>query len=88
MGEKQLLEITNKLKEILSNDGGVKFKNYPTMCRTLGLEIKRGSSSKNAQLNELKTICDLTQDRKSFAITQIYDKPLEKTDGRKTMVES
>lgn len=82
MGEKQLLEITNKLKEILSNNGGVKFKNYPTMCRTLGLEIKRGSSSKNAQLNELKTICDLTQNNKSFIVTKIYDEPSEKVDGR------
>lgn len=84
MGEKQLLEITNKLKEILSNDGGVKeFKNLKDACNQLGIIYKKGKAQKLIKEN-LERVCDIHKAEKgnTLIVTQVYTEPLQKIDGR------
>lgn len=86
MGEKQLLEITNKLKEILSNDGGVKeFKNLKDACTQLGIVYKTSGKAQKLIKRNLERVCDIHKAEKgnSLIVTKVYNEPTEKIDLRK-----
>ena len=63
------------------------FDNYKHLCTFLGLEdkAKLGGKSKRLQIKEFKRFFDFEKLNNSFKliITDIYQIPLEKVDGRK-----
>lgn len=63
-------------------EAGLIFKNYADMCEKLGLEIKNGMSSRNAQFKELSRYCKHQKFGHKIHIIEIYEKPLPKIDGR------
>lgn len=56
-------------------------KNYKELCALLGEEVKTGKS-KQLQLDNLKRYFDWEKAGQKFIITDIYDTPLPKIDGR------
>lgn len=62
---------------------GDKFIGQPDLCRALGIEPKRGGSSKIAQEKMLKRYINYSKRGKTIKVLEIYPKPLESNDGRK-----
>lgn len=56
-------------------------KNYKELCALLGEEVKTGKS-KQLQLDNLKRFFEWEKAGQKFIITDIYDTPLPKVDGR------
>ena len=57
-------------------------KNYKELCALLGAEFKQGGNSRTAQLKEFARYFDWEKSGQKFLITDIYDTPLPKEDGR------
>ena len=57
-------------------------KNYKELCALLGEEFKQGGDSRKAQLKEFARYFDWEKSGQKFLITDIYDTPLPKEDGR------
>lgn len=57
-------------------------KNYKELCVLLGQEISKGGSSRKAQLKEFARYFEWERDGQKYIITDIYDTPLSKKDGR------
>lgn len=57
-------------------------KNYKELCALLGEEILKGGSSRTAQLKEFARYFKWERDGQKYIITDIYDTPLPKKDGR------
>lgn len=57
-------------------------KNYKEMCKLLGEAEKNGGTSQKAQLKEWRRYFEYEKDGRRFIITNVYDTPLEKNDGR------
>ena len=60
---------------------GQTFKNYRELCRALGEEIK-GGKAKELQLTDWQRFFKYTKNGIKFTITDIYEVPLKKEDGR------
>ena len=73
-----------KSKEINTNQlaEGMIVKNYKQMCELLEQEPSDGNSKKY-QIKTWERYFDYYKDGQKFVITQIYDTPLPKNDGRK-----
>lgn len=74
--EKFLLDV-NKVRI------GQVFKSYKKMCEELNQEVLYGNS-KEAQLKEWRRYIEWVKDGQKIVVTDIYDTPLDKTDGRVT----
>ena len=61
---------------------GQVIKNYKELCALLGAEFKQGGDSRKAQLKEFARYFDWEKSGQKFLITDIYDTPLPKEDGR------
>lgn len=59
------------------------FKSYKKMCEELNQEVLYGNS-KEAQLKEWRRYIEWVKDGQKIVVTDIYDTPLDKTDGRVT----
>ena len=59
------------------------FKSYKKMCEELNQEVLYGNS-KEAQLKEWRRDIEWVKDGQKIVVTDIYDTPLDKTDGRVT----
>ena len=57
-------------------------KNYKELCALLGEEFKQGGDSRKAQLKEFARYFEWEKSGQKFLITDIYDTPLPKEDGR------
>lgn len=57
-------------------------KNYKELCVLLGQKISQGGSSRKAQLKEFARYFKWERDGQKYIITDIYDTPLSKKDGR------
>ena len=57
-------------------------KNYKTICQVLGQEVKKGDSKKS-QLKTWKQYFNWETQGQKWIITEIYDEPREREDGRK-----
>ena len=68
----------DKLKQMLKP--GMKYK-YPQLCEAYGTEKKTGKA-KQLQLKEFERYAKLEKDGVWFTVTEIYENPLEKVDGR------
>lgn len=63
---------------------GQVFKNYKIMCKELGqIYIVGSSSSRHSQIKEWKRYIDWKVEGHKITITEIYNPPLPKVDGRK-----
>lgn len=62
---------------------GQVFKSYKKMCEELNQEVLYGNS-KEAQLKEWRRYIEWVKDGQKIVVTDIYDTPLDKTDGRVT----
>lgn len=58
------------------------YKNYKVVCEVLGVEPKKGDSKK-AQLKVFKQYFNWENQGQKWIITEIYEQPQEKQDGRK-----
>ena len=58
------------------------YKNYKVICEVLGVEPKKGDSKK-AQLKVFKQYFNWENQGQKWIITEIYETPQEKQDGRK-----
>jgi len=61
---------------------GRSFKNYKELCAEMGWEVKASVGTKNAQFKELARYCHFTKIGHRITITEVYDEPQEKEDGR------
>ena len=61
---------------------GQTVKNYKELCALLGEEFKQGGDSRKAQLKEFARYFEWEKSGQKFLITDIYDTPLPKEDGR------
>lgn len=61
---------------------GLTFKNYKVLCEELGIEIKNSSGTKNAQFKILAQYCKFEKSGQKIIITEIYETPIPKYDGR------
>ncbi|MCM3732015.1 hypothetical protein M3196_10125 [Fictibacillus nanhaiensis] len=61
---------------------GQTFKNYKVLCSELGIPIKNGKDSKEAQYKEIARYCKYTRSGHSFIIEEMYQVPKEKIDNR------
>lgn len=61
---------------------GQTYKNWKVLCETLGEEIKSGSGKK-FQVKEFSRYFSWSKEGQKITITEIYDEPKEKIDGRK-----
>ena len=59
------------------------FKSYKKMCNELNQEVLFGNS-KEAQLKEWRRYIEWVKEGQKIIITDIYDAPLDRTDGRVT----
>lgn len=57
-------------------------KNYKELCALLEEEFKQGGDSRKAQLKEFARYFEWEKSGQKFLITDIYDTPLPKEDGR------
>ena len=62
---------------------GQVFKSYRKMCEELNQEVLYGNS-KEAQLKEWRRYIEWVKDGQKIVVTDIYDTPLDRTDGRVT----
>lgn len=60
---------------------GLVIMNYRELCVLLNIK-ETGGTAKKAQLKEMERYFNYTKNGNKFIITEIYDKPLEKTDKR------
>lgn len=60
---------------------GQVIKNYKELCALLGEEVKTGKS-KQLQIDNMKRFFEWEKAGQKFIITDIYDTPLPKVDGR------
>lgn len=61
------------------------FKSYKNMCEFLGQPcIAKSQNSKEAQLKEWRRYIEWIKEGQKIIITDIYDTPLDRTDGRVT----
>lgn len=60
---------------------GQVIKNYKELCALLGEEVKTGKS-KQLQIDNMKRFFEWEKAGQKFIITDIYDTPLSKVDGR------
>lgn len=67
--------------EVQNLEEGQIIKNYPELCKILGIP-KKTSNSKKAQLKELKRFVKFRQSGHSFIIDEIYSHPKDKIDRR------
>ena len=58
------------------------YKNYKVICEVLGVEPKKGDSKK-AQLKVFKQYFNWENQGQKWIVTEIYEQPQEKQDGRK-----
>lgn len=64
---------------------GQMFKSYKDMCKYLEQPyIAKSQTSKEAQLKEWRRHIEWVKDGQKIVVTDIYDAPLDKTDGRVT----
>lgn len=75
--EKKYYIDTNNLKV------GQLFKNYKDMCSYLNQDVLK-ADSKEAQLKEWRRYIEWVKDGQKIVVTDIYDTPLDRTDGRVT----
>lgn len=61
---------------------GQLIKNYKEMCNILNEEVISGGNSKKAQEKEWKRYFDFEKVGQKYIITEIYNEPLPKDDGR------
>ncbi|SHH55409.1 hypothetical protein [Tepidibacter thalassicus] len=61
---------------------GMEFKDYPSLCRVLGVEPKVGGRNTKLHKEEFKRYFNWTNRGRKYIITDIYPKPKEKIDRR------
>lgn len=59
------------------------FNSARDICDFLGREYKDSTNSRRATEKELSRYCEWHKDKRKYIITQVFDKPLPKDDGRK-----
>lgn len=80
------MSINRKAQEKLNLDlskikEGMVIKNYPELCKLLGIEEKE-SNSKESQIKELNRYVEFLKNKQSFIIKRIRKIPLDKVDNR------
>lgn len=61
---------------------GMKFKNYKEMCTILGMDIKVGTNSKNAQYKTLAQYCEYEKQGHSIIIKKVFAEKGGRIDNR------
>lgn len=83
--EKKMVDVLQVDDDISINTSNLQIgqvvKNYKELCALLGKEIKTGDS-RNAQLKEFARYFEWEKSGHKFLITDIYNTPLPKEDGR------
>lgn len=84
MAENNLSQLIDKLKEMLKDNGGVKFKNLKDACIQLGIVYKTSGKAQKLIKENLERVCDIHKAEKGNAliVTKVYDEPSEKIDLR------
>lgn len=61
-----------------------KYKDLKELCKAANVEYKDSTNSRKKIIKELESRYKLVKDGRGYIITEIYDIPKEKVDGRKT----
>lgn len=82
MSNNETIEQTYKIDTTKLRIGQI-FKSYKSMCNEFGQDVLFGNS-KEAQLKEWRRYIEWVKDGQKIIITDIYDTPLDRNDGRVT----
>ena len=83
MANNQIIEEKYKIDTTDLSIGQV-FKNKRDLCKFLNQEYIPNKTASEAQLKEWRRYIEWVKDGQKFVITDIYDTPLDRTDGRVT----